>query len=41
MEDGLKIFKIEYINEHCSGDQTEIKNVWNEVDIELKKTSKY
>ena len=51
MEDDLKLLKVEYLSNHwpdlpqilnfSSGDQTEIKNTWNEDDIELKKTSKY
>ena len=51
MEDDLRILKVEYLSDHwldlpqilnlCSGDQTELKNAWNEDDLQLKRTSKY
>ena len=50
MEDYLKILKVEYISNHWSdfpkilnlslGDQTKIKNAWNE-ELKWKTTSKY
>ena len=51
MEDDIKILKVEYLNKHWSdlpqilnfstGDQTKIKNAWNEEDLQWKTTSKY
>ena len=51
MEDDLKILKVEYLSNRWSdlpqildlgsGDQTKIKNVWNEDDLQWKKISKY
>ena len=51
MEDELKIFKAEYLNNHWSNiaqnlnlslwDLTKIKNAWNEDDHQWKMTSKY
>jgi hypothetical protein len=51
MEDNLKILIVEYISNHLldppqilnlsSGDQTKVKNAWNEDDLEWKTTSKY
>ena len=51
MEDDLKISKVEYLSNHwsdlpqilnlSSGDQTKIKNAWNEDDLQWKTTSKY
>jgi hypothetical protein len=44
MEDDLKIFKVEYLSNHwldlpqisnlSLGDQTKIKNTWNEDDLQ-------
>ena len=49
MEDDLKILKVEYLSNHSSdppqilnlssGDQTKIKNAWNEDDLQWKTTS--
>ena len=51
MEDDLKILKVEYLSNHylflpeilnlSLGDQTKIKNAWNEDDLQEKTTSKY
>ena len=51
IEDDLKILKVEYLSNHwsdlpqilnlSSGDQTKIKNAWNEDDLQWKTTSKY
>jgi hypothetical protein len=51
MEDDLKILNIKYLSNHSSdppqilnlssGDQTKIKNAWNEDDLQRKTTSKY
>ena len=51
MEDNLKILKSEYLSNDSSGppqilnlssgDQTKIKNAWNEDDLHWKTTSKY
>ena len=51
MEEDLKILKVEYLSNHSSdcpqilnlssGDQTKIKNAWNEDDLQWKMTSKY
>ena len=51
MEDDLKILNVEYLRNHwldlsqnlslSSGDQTKIKNAWNEDDLQWKMTSKY
>ena len=49
MEDDLKILKVEYLSNHSSdppqilnlrsGDQTKIKNAWNEDNLQWKTTS--
>ena len=51
MEEDLKMLKFEYLSNHWSdfpkililslGNQTKIKNAWNEDDHQWKKTSKY
>ena len=51
MEDDLKIWKVKYLSNHWSdfpqilnlslGDQTKIKNDWNEDELQWKMTSKY
>ena len=50
MEDDLKLYKVEYLSNHwsdfpqilnlSSGDQTKIKNTWNEDYLQWKKPSK-
>ena len=50
MEDNLKILKVEYLSNRWSdfsqilnlswGDQTKIKNAWNEDDLQWKTTIK-
>jgi hypothetical protein len=47
MEDELKILNVEYLSNHwldlpyilklCSGDQTKLKNAWNEDDLKILK----
>ena len=51
MEDDPKILKVEYLSNQwsdlpqilnlSSGDQTKIKNTWNEDDLQWKTTPKY
>ena len=50
MEDILQLLKVEYLSNRwsdlpqildlSSGEQTELKNTWNEDDLQLKMTSK-
>jgi hypothetical protein len=51
MEDILQLLKVEYLSNRwsdlpqildlSSGEQTKLKNTWNEDDLQLKMTSKY